>query len=94
MARTTPQLRQLSAIRIREQNRRDLTWIGMLRALNRAPVPNRELIIAAVKAGDIKTLGTLIITQINRVHQTDANAEATTIFSDNNISVAELDRIL
>lgn len=94
MPRTPTQLRILSAIRIREQNQKNLNWAGTLRALNRASVPNRELIIAAVKAGDIKTLGTLIITQINQIHQADADNEATTIFADSNISVTELDRIL
>jgi len=94
MPRTRTQLNTLSATRIREQNKRDLTWIGMLRALNRASVPDQELIIAAIKAGDIRIAGTLIITQIDSVHQTDASAEANAIFADNQISITELDRIL
>ncbi len=73
MARTRPQLLTLSANRIREQNRRDLNWAGMLRALNRATVPDREIIIAAIIAGDIRQVGTLVIAQINKVHQSDAS---------------------
>jgi len=94
MARTRPQLLTLSAIRIREQNRRDLTWVGMLRALNQATVPDRELIITAIKSGDIRQVGTLIIAEINKVHQNDANTEALSILIDDNVSLTELDRIL
>lgn len=94
MPRTRPQLLTLSATRIREQNRRSLTWSGMLRALNRATVPDREVIITAIKTGDIRQVGTLMLAQINKVHQTDANAEATTILADDNVDLTELDRIL
>ncbi len=94
MHRTTPQLQRLSASRIREQNNKNLTWLGMLRALNRAAVPDRETIISAIQGGDIKLVGTLVIAQINKAHQADADTEATTIFSDNQISMNELDRIL
>lgn len=94
MPRTRPQLLAISARRIREQNRVNLDWTGMLRALNRATVPDREIIITAIKSGNIRQVGTLIIEQINKVHQTDANAEAVTILADDNATLTELDRIL
>lgn len=94
MARTRPQLLTLSATRIREQNRNNLNWLGMLRALNQATVPDREVIINAVKTGDIRQVGTLVIAQINKVHQTDATTEAGTILADDNVTLTELDRIL
>jgi len=94
MPRTRPQLLTLSATRIREQNRRTLTWAGMLRALNRATVPDRELIITAIKSGNIRQIGTLINEQLDRVNQSDATTEATAILTDDNVSLTELDRIL
>jgi len=94
MPRTRPQLLSLSATRIREQNRRTLTWAGMLRALNRATVPDRELIITAIKSGNVRQIGTLITTQLNKVNQLDSTTEATAILTDDNVSLTELDRIL
>ncbi len=94
MARTRPQLLTLSATRIREQNRNNLNWLGMLRALNQAAVPDREIIITAIKSGDIRQVGTLIMAEINKVDQVDAATEADTILADDNVTLTELDRIL
>lgn len=94
MTRTRSDLLTISARRILEQNRNNLNWTNVLRALNQALTPDREMIIGAIKNGNIREIGTLILAQINKVNQVDANAEAITILTDDNVSLIELDKIL
>lgn len=94
MARTKTELTTLSATRIREQDRKTLNWGKIISSLNRAGVPQRDVIIQAVKDGDALFIGELIINEVNSKLQSDADSEATTILADDNVDITELDRIL
>ncbi len=94
MARTKQELTDISANRIREQNRKSLNWGKFIAALNQLATPERDVLVAAVVNGDVAVVGTTIVDAVNAKHVVDADAEAISILADDSADLTELDRIL
>jgi len=94
MARTKKQLTDISAARIRERNHQAMTWAEFQAIINATLIPEQEVILRAIKNGQVKKLGRLLFSEIDKKLIADSNAEAIAILADNNADLIELDKIL
>ena len=89
-----PEAIQRIARRLRTQYATKITWAQFVAAMGDLTAQEKAQLIGAIRLGNAQGAGETLIRQVREWAQTQAVAEATTLLADDQISLAELDKVI
>lgn len=94
MALTRDEIKARLAARLAPQYRDLLTWAQLVAAVGAAGSGKKQEVLNAVKAGNARQVGDLLISLTGAYLKTLADADADAMIADDTLSLAELEKVL
>lgn len=91
---TKDELKAILVRRLMPKYRESLAWAGVTAAVANSSAADKTEIVAALREGDQKQAGAVLMKIVAAHAVVQAAAEADTLLADESLSLAELERVL